>query len=1125
MRLVQSLLLAALLFAPAGEGSEAEPSGPNRGIVLERLQASSALERAGLRPGDVIVGWTAVAPEASGGTGAGGALGSPFDLHVLANEAALQGALTLRGFRQGAELEIVVSPGAWEGDVRPVLGREADLLYLALVTDPVDPRQSAVRLREAAAAADGAGRHSEAAWLYYRAALLHQGESALEEGRRDFSRAFESLRAGGKSAAAAWLMVQDGIYSQRRGGLSQAVDSLEVALELASAARRPLLQGLALHHLATMRLRQGAFEVASERFGQTLELFEGHAPESLAMSRTLNNMGALARLSGDLASAEDRHREAVRIAEAIEPSGIDASTGVFGLANVLFRRGDLASAQQSYEQFFEIRSRLAPDSPELAAGLNNLGNVAYMRGDLVAADGYYQRALEIDLRHSPGSLDVAMNYHNLAAIAEARGDFERAEKLNLFALGLRREIAPDSPDVALSLNNLGVMRLKLGQLEESEAAFQEALAMRERLSAGGLDVAYTLHGLGNVVRDRGDGADAERFHRRALQIRRERAPNSLPVSESLAALGYLALGREDPAGAESFFQEVVEIRDRLAPNSLETAEAYHQLALIALAKGLPAENLLLKAIDALDGQQRRLGGATEIRSRWSARNSEVYRHLVDLLVDSGDNEAAFHVLERSRARSLLGLLSERDLVFEADLPEELERRRRLANAAFDRAQQGLADPSIAADPERVEALRLDLERIRSQQREVQAEVRRRSPRLAALQYPEALDLERARAVLDPGTTLLSYSVGEGSTRLFVVSAARFEVITIEQGSASLRARVEAFRDLILKVDSVAGAGVEWMPTLEDLGMRLYDELVRPAETTIEGSERLLVAPDGPLHLLPFGALVRKSAQGHEYLIEWKPLHMTLSATLFKEIKRRRREGTGERQRAVVAFGDPRYPSVESGDQAPTLRAVTKSGGLTPLAAARQEVLAFAELMGGGVQLYLGSQATEARAKGLSGPVQALHFAVHGLLDEEAPLESALALSTPSETTPAPEDGFLQAWEIFEQLRIDADLVTLSACETALGENLAGEGLLGLTRAFQYAGARSVVATLWEVSDETTAQLMTVFYRHLSDGLTKDEALRRAQTELIHAPIRSDESSIDASAPLFWAGFQLTGDWR
>jgi CHAT domain-containing protein len=168
--------------------------------------------------------------------------------------------------------------------------------------------------------------------------------------------------------------------------------------------------------------------------------------------------------------------------------------------------------------------------------------------------------------------------------------------------------------------------------------------------------------------------------------------------------------------------------------------------------------------------------------------------------------------------------------------------------------------------------------------------------------------------------------------------------------------------------------------------------------------------------------------------------------------------------------------------------------------------------------YLGDDATEERAKALGKDVKYVHFACHAFADERFPLNSALALSIPERPAEGQENGLLQAWEIFERVRLDADLVTLSACKTGLGAEMGGEGLLGLTRAFQYAGARTVLASLWSVSDRSTAELMRRFYGFLQQGDSKDNALRMAQLAMIHSGGLN-------SQPLRWAGFQLTGDWR
>ncbi len=241
---------------------------------------------------------------------------------------------------------------------------------------------------------------------------------------------------------------------------------------------------------------------------------------------------------------------------------------------------------------------------------------------------------------------------------------------------------------------------------------------------------------------------------------------------------------------------------------------------------------------------------------------------------------------------------------------------------------------------------------------------------------------------------------------------------------------------------------------------------------------------------------------------------------------------------LTAFGDPHYPPgllAGNGSESAALRvrSALKRGlfAFERLPDSRREIEQIAGLYPPQrIRAYLGSEATEERAKAVGSETRIVHFAVHGVLDDRFPLNSALALTMPEEVVPGRDNGLLQAWEIFEGVRLDADLVVLSACASALGREQGGEGLVGLTRAFQYAGARTVAASLWDVDDRATAELMVRFYRHLRSGAAKDEALRAAQMELIQGPLRNEDGAeerveMDVSAPFYWAAFQIFGDWQ
>jgi CHAT domain-containing protein len=325
------------------------------------------------------------------------------------------------------------------------------------------------------------------------------------------------------------------------------------------------------------------------------------------------------------------------------------------------------------------------------------------------------------------------------------------------------------------------------------------------------------------------------------------------------------------------------------------------------------------------------------------------------------------------------------------------------------------------------------------------------------------------------------------------------------------------------------------PDIAEAAEDLYDLLIRPAEPRLARCQRILFIPDGPLHILPFAALMRSDQQtADRYLVERWPLHTAMSATVFGELRRSRAAPGAIGDGSVIVFGDPLYQrpagdrdsGADRGSDGPIVRRLN----LEPLPSTRAEAEAIQRVFPGQTQVFLGASATEQQAKAVGPGARIVHFACHGLIDSQMPLNSALALSLTAGKQQGADNGLLQAWEVMERMRLDADLVTLSACNTALGEELGGEGLIGLTRAFQYAGARSVVASLWSVGDESTAVLMGRFYGYLAERETHDQALRHAQLDLLRGTATRPGASgvsepVDAAHPYFWAAFQLVGDWQ
>jgi CHAT domain-containing protein len=390
-----------------------------------------------------------------------------------------------------------------------------------------------------------------------------------------------------------------------------------------------------------------------------------------------------------------------------------------------------------------------------------------------------------------------------------------------------------------------------------------------------------------------------------------------------------------------------------------------------------------------------------------------------------------------------------------------------------------------------------------------AKVRKQNKEQASLMAVEPLTLKEVQELLQPGITLVEYFVGQVTTRVWIIEKERMQYVGIRIGKQDLAERVKTLRDSIFALGE--------KEKFNESSTSLYRELIQSILPHVSGKE-LIIVPHDVLHYLPFHALIGSDGR---YLIEKYPIYYLSSASLLQFVQEKRKAG-GEK---VLAFGNP-----DLGDP--------------------EKNLEYAELEAEEVKkvypqsaVYVKKEASEEKSKSLSPKYDILHFATHAQLNEDDPLSSAVLLAKGGK-----EDGRLEVREIFG-MDLKANLVVLSGCDTALGKLSTGDELVGLTRAFIYAGTPSVMASLWSVGDSSTAQLMASFYRN-SKTMSKAEALRQAQLELIRGEGRSDllarrgvggigklgetqepqpgsqdSSSVSTSHPYFWAPFILVGDGK
>lgn len=865
---------------------------------------------------------------------------------------------------------------------------------------------------------------------------------------------------------------------------------------------RDTFHALVLQGLAEMEL--GHLDASGDLFERALAFGRRRG---YPLDSAIANLSLIRLQQGELGQAEALARHAIALHGAAAAENLKTAALCNILGAVLLQRGDYAEAETSWDRCFSIRERISPGSPEALGSLMNLGVLAKERGNLDRAEELFVRAAGQARSSAPGSLFLAQCLQNLSGVYFAGG--LPAEGLSALRESNRifEAIAPDSLD-AMSGNLAMAFELaERGESDEARRTAEETLGRLRTHSGAGGEVVDALLLLGSIEARAGDAGKAEEHYEEALGVAERLSTWGSETQEARLALGALLAGKGRLEEAEVHLTVALEVLSTRNPGSVRYARALREVGLLRERQGRRTEaiSLLCESLEVVEGAWGPKGLPGERRAEAAGAARGFYQDYIELLAQGGRAEEAFGVMERSKARGLLTMLSERELTFEGDLPPALDRDRRLAEAALERALQALAS---AGEEEEAEA-RTAVEEARRRRREIAGAVRRANPRLASLQQPEPLDVAGAKSLLGPENLLLAWSVGDERTVLFVVGpGGEFtEAYVLPRGVREVGLVVRRFRE------ELVSGGDAWAPA-----RTLARDLLGPAAGRIRRAKGLLLCPDGPLNLLPFAALADPvtTPGRRRRLGETHTLSLISSASTAFELAR---SGHARPENGSVAFADPSYPRPPDGDLPGGVASAWKVAArrkvdLTPLPGGREEARVLQDLLPS-TEVYMGGEATEESVRALRGPLRVLYFACHGWADPERPLESSLCLTVPGLGEDRRHDGLLQAWEILESVRVRTDVAVLSACETGLGASLLGEGMVGLTRAFQYAGAKSVVASLWSVPDGATARLMTRFIEEFSRGASPAEALSAAQTHVLSEGGR-------ASAPYYWAGFQVYG---
>ncbi len=508
-------------------------------------------------------------------------------------------------------------------------------------------------------------------------------------------------------------------------------------------------------------------------------------------------------------------------------------------------------------------------------------------------------------------------------------------------------------------------------------------------------------------------------------------------------------------------------------------------------------------------------GSQEMKEASMEQNVYFYRHIISLLLERGFLRRAFTYMERSKSKSFLEQLYEvsTGMNYGVD-PKLLEEETTLYNKLFV-IEQHLKQPLPDEQREQLWEERHSLEHELSV---LQLKFRTSNPRYAELKYPQPVTVEQIQQeILKEDEVIIEYLQGDEELYVFIIGKNSFSTHTIEIGKKDLSNNIEKFLKLL------RSASHEKLN--HELANQLYQLLFQPLEQKVVDAnsgkdiQHLIIVPDGVLFYLPFEMLVTQDGKTPEYLVDRYSISYSPSASVLKPeiLHVRQPDQYMQDLLALAPFGEgnPEITQVALRSTENLLLSDTlRSGleGVQPLPYSAGEVQTISSLYPQSV-CKIGEDATKAYFRDHAKGNRYLHLSTHGYLDNEHAMYSGLLFS----------DGMLQTYEIFN-MDIDAELTVLSACETGLGELKAGEGLVGLTRAFMYAGSPSVLVSLWPVSDPSTAAFMKRFYRNLNRGMTKAEALRETKVWMKTKSYHTDEHGnvIKHNDPFYWAPFILVG---
>jgi CHAT domain-containing protein/tetratricopeptide (TPR) repeat protein len=880
------------------------------------------------------------------------------------------------------------------------------------------------------------------------------------------------------------------------GNLAQGLHVWRLFLELAERLEEKESNAVAWHIIGVIQYAQGDLPAALEDYQKAAKLYE-ILDDKERFAALLLDIGQIEHARAEYSHAHDSFKKALALSEALGDKK-RITLGLNSIGAIYAAQGDYLTALDYYQKSLAICEEIKYE-PMMPTPLMNIGSTYRIMGNNALALQYYQRSLQL-IEPYNDKRRTASVLNNIGEIHQSQGNYSQALDYSQKALAMVQEVGHKA-DVPLYEQQIGSIHLARRDYALALAHFEKSLSLNESLGQRAM-IVIALQNIGNVHQLEGRNDRALEYFQRSLRLAEElKEPSLIAAAHVGLSTIYLAQGKSETALASAelalALASKMQRADVLWASHNLIGQAQRVLGRVDLAR-----RSFDAAIEEIEKMRATLAGGEQESHRFLEDKLAPYYSMIELLIASNNFAEALSYAERAKARTLLDVLSSGRVNVTKAMTKEEDERERALHAQIVTLNSQLFQIDRKPDDARSTVLKAKLEKARLEYEAFQANLYTAHPELKVQRgQSRVFTIAEAGAILpDNRTAILEYVVTEKNTYLFVIArvAGQTAVTAYPLGlrNDEVGKATENFREQVATRDL----------TFETSARRLYDQLVKPAEKQLRGINKLIIVPDGQLWDLPFQALRRDE----DYVLDDFVVSYAPSLSVLREMKTKTHAKTPE---VLLALGNPDL-NVNEVAQLSLLRAED----FGPIQSSETEVNTLGQLYGRHhSKILVGKSATEEEAKGEAEKYRLLHFATHAVLDDRNPMYSRIMLSRDEQR----EDGMLEAWELMK-MNLTAEMVVLSACQTARGRVGAGEGMIGMSWALFVAGSPTVVVSQWKVDSDRTSELMIDFHRNLVRGaarrgaMTKAEALRLAALKLRRSRY---------SHPFYWAGFVLIGNER